>query len=161
MRRLPVPPSFSHVHLTPGAARLLIQAEFLRAPMLPKHKPTYRRTHRKQTRTHGTPTHPHTASEKQGEAAAFVSFLLAVERGGESALSCLGMSRCGTAASAAGGRLEIRDYHCDALAAPVLSQPRLWPFCLNEDVVSNKSTLSVRRQRVLRETEEQRQAEEE
>ena len=57
--------------------------------------------------------------------------------------------------------MKIRDYHCDALAALVLSHPRLWPFYLNEDVVSNENTLTVQRQRELKETEEKRQAEEE
>lgn len=50
------------------------------------------------------------------------------------------------------GRLKIRDYCRDTLEAPVLSHPRLWPLCLNEDVVSNKSTLSGQRQRELKET---------
>lgn len=60
-----------------------------------------------------------------------------------------------------GGREKIRDYHCDALAAVVLSHPRLWPFSLNEDVVANNGALSVQRQGELKETEEKRQAEEE
>lgn len=59
------------------------------------------------------------------------------------------------------GREKIRDYHCDALAAVVLSHPRLWPFSLNEDVVANNDVLSVQRQRELKEKEEERQAEEE
>ena len=57
--------------------------------------------------------------------------------------------------------VRIRDYHCDALAAAVLSHPRLWPFSLNEDVVANNSALSVQRQRELKETEEKRRVEEE
>lgn len=60
-----------------------------------------------------------------------------------------------------GGGEKIRDYRCDALAPVVLSHPRLWPFSLDEDVVANNSTLSVQRQRELKETEEKRQVEEE
>lgn len=59
------------------------------------------------------------------------------------------------------GSEKIRDYHCDALLAEVLSHPRLWPFSLNEDVVANNGALSPRRQRELRETAEERQVEEE
>lgn len=57
--------------------------------------------------------------------------------------------------------VKIRDYHCDALVAVVLSHPRLWPSSPDEDVVANNGALSVQRRRVLKETEEKRQAEEE
>lgn len=57
--------------------------------------------------------------------------------------------------------VKIRDYRCDALVAVVLSHPRLWPSSRNEDVVANNGALSVQRQRVLEETEEKRQAEDE
>lgn len=45
------------------------------------------------------------------------------------------------------GRQGIRDYHCDALVAIVLSHPRLWPLSLNEDVVANNGALSVQKDR--------------
>ena len=55
-----------------------------------------------------------------------------------------------------GGREKIRDYHCDALVAIVLSHPRLWPFSLDEDVVANNGSLSGQRQGELKETEEEK-----
>lgn len=48
-----------------------------------------------------------------------------------------------------------KDYCSDALLAGALSQPRLWPFSPDEDVVTNNGSLSGV------ETEEGRQAREE
>lgn len=48
-----------------------------------------------------------------------------------------------------------KDYRSDALLAGVLSQPRLWPFSPDEDVVTNNGSLS------RKETEEGRRAREE
>lgn len=56
--------------------------------------------------------------------------------------------------------VKLRDYRHDALVTVVLCHPRLWPSSLNEDVVANNGALSVQRQRVLKEKEEKRQAEE-
>lgn len=53
---------------------------------------------------------------------------------------------------------EIRGYPSDVLAAVVFSHPRLRPISLNEDIVANKTTLSVQRETKLMETEEKRQA---
>lgn len=68
---------------------------------------------------------------------------------------------CSGACGGGAGRQGIRDYHCDALVAVVLSHPRLRPLSLNEDVVANNGALSVQRQEEMEETEEKRQAEEE